>query len=146
LLSLLPERIRALSTRGTPKRQRSAANGTQSQQTKISSIRFWLRIAPSLLQPSRRIRLCNTLPRARFFSIPAAATKLQHCPDCLFNASLKLSPSAARSIMSSTSFWSNACKQAKGKPLQTLLDALHGSCGATVRRARAAGCALLAAV
>ena len=48
--------------------------------------------------------------------------------------------------MSSGSFWSNACKNAKGKPLQTLLDAVYGSCGATVRRARAADCALLAAV
>ena len=48
--------------------------------------------------------------------------------------------------MSSGSFWSNACKNAIGKPLQTLLDALYGSCGATVRRARAADCALLAAV
>ena len=48
--------------------------------------------------------------------------------------------------MSSGSFWSNACKNAKDKPLQTLLDAVYGSCGATVRRARAADCALLAAV
>ena len=48
--------------------------------------------------------------------------------------------------MSSASFWSNACKNAIDKPLATLLDALYGSCGATVRRARAADCALLAAV
>ena len=50
--------------------------------------------------------------------------------------------------MSSGSFWSDACKNAIYKPLQTLLDALYGSCGATVRRAaaRAADCALLAAV
>jgi hypothetical protein len=48
--------------------------------------------------------------------------------------------------MSSGSFWSDACKTAKGKSLQKLLDALYGSCGATVRRARAADCALLAAV
>jgi hypothetical protein len=69
--------------------------------------------------------------------------KLQHCTHFLFSASLKLPPSR---IMSSGSFWSNACKNAKGKPLQTLLDALYGSCGATVRRARAADCALFAAV
>jgi hypothetical protein len=48
--------------------------------------------------------------------------------------------------MSSASFWADACKNAIGKPLQTLLNAAHGSCGATVKRARAAGCALLAAV
>jgi hypothetical protein len=48
--------------------------------------------------------------------------------------------------MSSASFWSNACKQAMDKPLQTLLDALYGSCGATVRPVRAVDCALLAAV
>ncbi len=48
--------------------------------------------------------------------------------------------------MSSASFWSNACKQAMDKPLQTLLDALYGSCGATVRPVRAVYCALLAAV
>ncbi len=48
--------------------------------------------------------------------------------------------------MSSASFWSDACKNAKDKPLQTLLDATYGSCGATVRRARAADCALFAAV
>jgi hypothetical protein len=48
--------------------------------------------------------------------------------------------------MSSTSFWSNACNNAADKPLQTLLDDAQGSCGATVRRARAAACALLAAV
>jgi hypothetical protein len=48
--------------------------------------------------------------------------------------------------MSSASFWSDACKNATAKPLQTLLDALYGSCGATVIPARAACCALLAAV
>jgi len=48
--------------------------------------------------------------------------------------------------MSSASFWSDACKTAEDKPLQTLLNALYASCGATVRRARAADCALLAAV
>ena len=48
--------------------------------------------------------------------------------------------------MSSTSFWSDACKTAEDKPLQTLLNALYASCGATVRRARADDCALLAAV
>jgi hypothetical protein len=72
--------------------------------------------------------------------------KLLRCAHCLFNASIKLPLIRRRSIMSSASFWSNACKQATGKPLQTLLDAAHGSCGATVRRARAADCALLAAV
>jgi hypothetical protein len=48
--------------------------------------------------------------------------------------------------MSSASFWSEVCNTAKGKPLQTLLNAVYASCGATVRRARAADCALLAAV
>jgi hypothetical protein len=49
-------------------------------------------------------------------------------------------------IMSSASFWSDACKNAKGRPLQTLLDALYASCGVTVRPARAAACVLLADV
>jgi hypothetical protein len=48
--------------------------------------------------------------------------------------------------MSSSSFWSDACKNAFGRPLQTKLNALYASCGAAVRRARAADCALLAAV
>jgi hypothetical protein len=48
--------------------------------------------------------------------------------------------------MSSGSFWSNACKEAEGKSLQTLLDTLYASCGVTVRPARAAACALHAAV
>ena len=77
---------------------------------------------------------------ARFSNTAAA-----HCAHYLFSASLKLAPNN-RVIMSSASFWSNACKNAKGKPLQTLLDALYGCCGATVRRARAADCALFAAV
>ncbi len=54
--------------------------------------------------------------------------------------------SSSSSSMSSASFWSDACETAKGKPLETLLNALYASCGATVRRARAADCALLAAV
>jgi hypothetical protein len=48
--------------------------------------------------------------------------------------------------MSSAAFWSDACKTASGKPLEALLDLAYGSCGATVRLARAADCALLAAV
>jgi hypothetical protein len=72
--------------------------------------------------------------------------KLQHCAhDNPSNSSLKLVSINRRNIMSSNSFWSNACKQAKNKPLQTLLAAAHGSCGATVRPARAADSALLAA-
>jgi hypothetical protein len=48
--------------------------------------------------------------------------------------------------MSSAAFWSDAGENARGKPLEALLDLAYGSCGATVRRARAADCALLAAV
>ena len=36
--------------------------------------------------------------------------------------------------MSSDTFWSDACRNARNRPLPTLLVALHGSCGATVRR------------
>ncbi len=79
-----------------------------------------------------------------FQAPPPANTRLQHCAHCLFSASLKIPPS--RRIMSSRSFWSDACKTAFGKPLEDLLDLAYGSCGATVRRARAADCALLAAV
>jgi len=42
----------------------------------------------------------------------------------------------------SSSFWADACNSAVNKPLQTLLDAAHASCGVTVRRA--AVCALCA--
>ena len=38
--------------------------------------------------------------------------------------------------MSSGSFWSDACKNAKGKPVQTLLDAAYASSCATVMAAR----------
>jgi hypothetical protein len=38
--------------------------------------------------------------------------------------------------MSSGSFWSDACKTAKGKPVQTLLDAAYASSCATVMAAR----------
>jgi hypothetical protein len=48
--------------------------------------------------------------------------------------------------MSSASFWFDACQNAYGKLLQTLLDAAYASCGVTVRPARAVDCALLAAV
>ena len=91
------------------------------------------------MAPSRKPSL-----HQRFSNTAAAATKLQHRAHFLFSASLKLAPS--NRVMSSASFWSDACKNALDKPLQTLLDALYGSCGATVRRARAADCALLAAV
>jgi hypothetical protein len=60
------------------------------------------------------------------------------------SASLKLASNSR--VMSSASFWSNACKNAVDKPLQTKLDAVYASCGATVRRGRAADCALFAAV
>ena len=43
--------------------------------------------------------------------------------------------------MSSNSFWFDACTYATGKPLQTLVNAAYSSCGATVRRARAAAAA-----
>jgi hypothetical protein len=39
--------------------------------------------------------------------------------------------------MSSGSFWSDACSNAKGRPLQTLLNAVYASCGATVKNERA---------
>ena len=48
--------------------------------------------------------------------------------------------------MSSASFWSNACNNAKDKPLQKLLDAAYASSSMTVRPARAAACVLLADV
>jgi hypothetical protein len=79
--------------------------------------------------------------------VAAAPVKVppQHPQRCCISASLKLPPSISR-IMSSASFWSDACNNAIGKPLQTLLNALNVSCGVTVRPARAAACVLLAAV
>jgi hypothetical protein len=38
------------------------------------------------------------------------------------------------SRMSSDTFWSDACRNARQRPLPTLLVALYASCGATVRR------------
>ncbi len=58
-----------------------------------------------------------------------------HCLRCWFSASLKLPPSSC-SIKSSGSFWSDACKTAKGKPVQTLLGAAYASSCATVMAAR----------
>ena len=38
------------------------------------------------------------------------------------------------SRMSSDTFWSDACKNARSRPLPTVLNALYASCGVTVRR------------
>ena len=38
------------------------------------------------------------------------------------------------SRMSSDTFWSDACRNARNRPLPTLLDASYASCGVTVRR------------
>jgi hypothetical protein len=38
------------------------------------------------------------------------------------------------SPMSSPTFWSDACRNAMGRPLQVQLDAVYASCGVTVRR------------
>jgi hypothetical protein len=87
-----------------------------------------------------RAQVSNTVRRR--FHIAAALRPLP--VKRLFETSP--SGSSSSSIMSSVSFWSDACKTARNKPLQTLLKALYASCGVTVRRARAADCALLAAV
>ena len=39
--------------------------------------------------------------------------------------------------MSSDSFWSEACTNARGRSLQTLQGAMYASCSMTVRRAAA---------
>ena len=62
------------------------------------------------------------------------------------SAPLQSIPPSRRRIMSPASFWTDACNDAKDRPLQTKLNAAYGSCGATVRRARAAACVLRAAV
>ena len=50
------------------------------------------------------------------------------------SAPLRVLRSRSRSrIMSSASYWSDACKNAIDKPLQAKLDALYVSCGTTVR-------------
>ena len=41
----------------------------------------------------------------------------------------------------SNSSWSKACQDVEAKSTQTLLDALHASCGATVRQTHAAAAA-----
>jgi hypothetical protein len=45
------------------------------------------------------------------------------------------------SLMSSGSFWSDACSNAVGRPLQALVNAAYASCGVTVRCAPAAAAA-----
>jgi hypothetical protein len=46
-----------------------------------------------------------------------------------------------------SSFWSDACRSAVSKPIQTLIDSAHASCSVTVRCADAAAafCAILVA-
>ena len=104
-------------------------------------------MSSSELGGGRRAQRDKSNARALFKYViaSAASTKLQHCSRCCISASLKLPPCSSR-IMSSASFWSNACNNARDKPLQTLLDAAYASCGVTVRPARAAACLLLAAV
>ena len=141
-------------TRGTATRRRCSNRLRSKCRTKIQlnycSIRFCrLRLAPSLIAqhtipdchqraPSRFDEQLHSRRRHKKKSAALRPLPVQH----LFEAF----PSCRRSIMSSGSFWSKACQNAFDKPLQTLLDAVYGSCGATVRRARAADCALLSAV
>jgi hypothetical protein len=57
----------------------------------------------------------------------------------LFKQLPHFSPCRIKSSSSSmSSFWADACNHANNKSLQALLDAAHGSCGATVTRAAAA--------
>ena len=115
----------------------SAINNT------LSVLIFCLRIGASSAahwHSALRARFSNTVT-------PAAPRRLAALRPLPVQRLFEASPGpSSRRIMSSGSFWSDACKNAAGKPLQTLLDALYGSCGATVRRARTADCALLAAV
>ncbi len=79
----------------------------------------------------------RTSARARFSNTPAAFSKLPHRTYCCVSASLKLSPSSSR-IMASASFWSDACKNAIGRSVQSFQDALYASGSVTVRPIRAA--------
>ncbi len=49
----------------------------------------------------------------------------------------------SRRLMSSSSFWSDACAHANDKPVQALLDAAYASCGMTVSVLESKTCALL---
>ena len=70
---------------------------------------------------------------ARFEALKAP-TQLKRCVHCHFTFCSPLPPHLpACSLMSSGTFWSNACKNAGGRPVQTLLDAAFASCGVTVR-------------
>jgi hypothetical protein len=46
--------------------------------------------------------------------------------------------------MPNNTFWSDACKLAESRPLPTLINAAHASCGVTVRWARAVAAAAAA--
>ena len=74
-------------------------------------------------------------PVLKHFSLPKAPTQLKRCVHCNFTFFSPLPPPSlpACSLMSSGTFWSNACENAKGRPLQTQLDAAFASCGVTVR-------------
>ncbi len=61
---------------------------------------------------------------------PIAPPKAQQPPTLACNTA----PPPPCSAMSS-SFWADACNSARDRPLQTLIDTVHASCGATVRRA-----------
>jgi hypothetical protein len=87
----------------------------------------------------------STHQRECISNAPSAAKELALQP-LPVQRLFKIFPPSRRRSMSSASFWSDACNDAEDRPLQTKLNAAYGSCGATVRRARAAVCVLRAAV
>ena len=60
----------------------------------------------------------------------------QHLPPAPLTPAPPSPPCSAMSF----AFWADACNSAFNKPLQTLIDTAHASCGVTVRRAAAARC------
>jgi hypothetical protein len=80
---------------------------------------------------SEAARMEHTPPPPPFFSTRHARVASAATANvlCVFPLSL---PSCSH--MSSDTFWSDACRNARNRPLPTLLEALYASCGATVRR------------
>ncbi len=80
-----------------------------------------------LLQPKNIQEHTSARP---FHIIATTAPHARRCIHGRFTYCISI-PSC--SLMTSSTFWSDACYHARGRPLQAMLDAAYASCGVTVR-------------
>ena len=106
----------------------------------IAEIRFKLS-QPEAVSPLPRLPPMQRMRAVAFFIPPfRSATALRTPPSAIpfqrdrQTTSCLLSCFLSPCIPMSSTFWSDACTYARNKPLPTRLEALHASCGATVRR------------